>query len=49
MHKEPHEYVAWFNSEYGEDRYDELRYRANKIAKFNYEEKYNELKELEGR
>jgi len=42
-HKEPHEFVRWFDDKFGGRLYDELKKRANKTKNFNYEEKYAEL------
>ena len=48
-HKEPHEFVKWFDDKFGGELYDELRQRANKTGPFDYEKKYAELKDLESR
>lgn len=43
-HKEPHEFVRWFDEKFGGNLYDELTRRAKKIKKFDYEAKFEELK-----
>jgi 5-methylcytosine-specific restriction endonuclease McrA len=45
-HKEPHEFVRWFDGKYGPRLYDKLKKRANKGGRFDYEAKYNELLSL---
>lgn len=45
-HKEPHEFVRWFDEKYGENYYDNLKKRANVIGVFDYEAKHEELKRL---
>lgn len=46
QHKEPHEFVRWFDKKFGGKLYEELRRRANKTNKVDYEAKYEELKTL---
>jgi len=46
QHKEPHEFVRWFDDKYGGKLYDELKRRANKIGKIDYEGKYEMLKQI---
>lgn len=46
QHKEPHEFVRWFDDKYGGKLYDELKKRANKIEKIDYEGKYELLKQI---
>jgi hypothetical protein len=43
QHKEPHEFVRWFDEKFGGNLYDELKKRANRISKIDYETKYNDL------
>ena len=46
QHKEPHEFVHWFDGKYGGKLYETLKRRSNNIKKINYETKYEELVEL---
>jgi len=46
VHKEPHEFVRWFDSKFGSDLYDRLKKKSNVIGKIDYELKYKELKTL---
>ena len=48
-HKEPHEFVRWFDDKFGGKLYDELEKRSKKIASVDYEYEYERLKDIEGK
>jgi 5-methylcytosine-specific restriction endonuclease McrA len=49
QHKEPHEFVRWFDNKFGGKLYEELKKRANSLEKVDYEEKYKFLKDIHER
>lgn len=46
MHKEPHEFVQWFDDKFGGDLYNQLKERANKVKKQDYEGIYKKFKKF---
>jgi 5-methylcytosine-specific restriction endonuclease McrA len=48
-HKNPHEFVRWFDDKFGGHLYEELKKRANNTDKIDYEQTYNFLKEVRER
>lgn len=46
QHKNPHEFVRWFDAKYGGSLYEELQLRASKIAPVDHVAKFEELKEV---
>jgi len=49
QHKEPHEFVRWFDDKFGGDLYAELKKRSNSTDKIDYEAKYKFLKDIHER
>lgn len=45
-HKEPHEFVRWFDKKFGGELYEELKRRSESTAKLDLEEIYAYLKTL---
>lgn len=49
-HREPHEFVRWFDNKYGGSLYEELKKRANDVkTAFDHEGTYKKLKDLHER
>lgn len=46
MHRNPLEFMEWFNERYGMDYYDEMKKRARVEAPIDWEERHKYLKDL---